>query len=56
MNLARQIATADVYECLAQGTPDEYCLYLNNWQEDPEEGEENLSFQSYRYAIFRSVP
>ncbi|CAM9686122.1 unnamed protein product [Ectocarpus sp. 12 AP-2014] len=43
-----QVAVADVYECLAEGTEDEYCLYLNNWEESTTQGEENLSFQSYR--------
>ncbi|CAM9875285.1 unnamed protein product [Pylaiella littoralis] len=42
-----QIAAADVYQCLVEGTPDEYCLYMNNWEESTE-GDENLSFQPYR--------
>lgn len=48
-----QVATADVYECLAAGTPDEYCLYLNNWQDEIAEGDgDNLSFQPYRYGQY----
>ncbi|CAM9636609.1 unnamed protein product [Ectocarpus sp. 6 AP-2014] len=43
-----QVAVADVYECLAEGTEDEYCLYLNNWEESTTQGDENLSFQPYR--------
>lgn len=40
-----------MYECLAAGTPDEYCLYLNNWEDTAAKGDrDNLSFQPYRYA------
>lgn len=51
-----QIATADVYECLAAGTPDEYCLYLNNWRDDVAEGDPDcLYFQPYRYDYTISI-
>eukprot|EP00903_Cladosiphon_okamuranus_P005770 g5719.t2 len=44
-----QVATADVYECLVAGTPDEYCLFLNNWRDDVSKGDPDcLYFQPYR--------
>ena len=44
--LLTQVAAADVYGCLTDGTPDEYNIYTDNWK-----GGEDLSFQTYRCAL-----
>ncbi|CAM9194373.1 unnamed protein product [Laminaria digitata] len=38
-----QVAVTDVYDCLVEGTPEAYCMYMDNWSQG-----EDLSFQTYR--------
>lgn len=41
-----QVAIGDVYDCLVEGTPEEYNIYTDNWGQG-----ENLSFDTYRRVL-----
>lgn len=41
---AVKVAVTDVYDCLVEGTPEAYCMYMDNWSQG-----EDLSFETYRF-------